>query len=76
MTFWVYAIDWRSMAIEIIAECKSERAAKVAMQLHIDEMTDAERADMVEFKTVATTTVSAEMLAAVEQFKRVNGRAA
>lgn len=75
MKFWVYAIDWRSAAIEIIAEATTKEQAKAAHSAHLAAMTGEQIVDAVQFKTFAITPVSADMEAAVEQFKRLNGRA-
>lgn len=76
MKFWVYAIDWRSMAIEIISEHGSEREAEIAHAKYMAIMPKAELDDFVAFKTLNTTPVSNDMRAAVEQFKRLNGKVA
>ena len=74
MKFWVYSIDWRSMAIEIIAEATTEHAADIEHARHIASLTKSQLMEMAEFKTIAKTAVSPQMSAAVEQFKRLNGR--
>lgn len=76
MKFWVYAIDWRSMAIEIIAECASERKAIAAQEQYVAGLTKSQLMEMVSFKTIARTPASDDMQAAVEQFKRLSGRVA
>lgn len=74
MKFWVYVIDWRAMSIDTVAECSSDRHAVVAQQKYVDSLTGEELVDLIQFKTIAATPVSAEMEAAVAQFSRLNGR--
>lgn len=76
MKFWVYAIDWRSMAIEIIGEYGTGEQAEIAKARYMMIMPKAELDDFVAFKTLNVTPVSNEMRAAVEQFKRLNGNVA
>ncbi len=75
MKFWVYSIDWRSMAVMVVAECKNEREADIAHAKHIAEMSPEQLVDMAQFKTIATTAVSPEMVSDGEQFNRLGGRA-
>lgn len=74
MKIWVYIIDWRSLAIDVIAECKSEHDAELAHKRYRESLTDDQLIDVTQFKTIAATPVSPEMEAAVQQFKRLNGR--
>ena len=74
MKFWVYAIDWRSMAIEIIAERDSERKAQGTLAKYLSDRTPEELQVMTAYKTLGTTPATPEMIATVEQFKRVAGR--
>lgn len=74
MKIWVYIIDWRSLSIDVIAECNSEHQADLSHQKYRESLTDEQLVDTVQFKTIAATPVSPEMEAAVQQFKRLNGR--
>lgn len=74
MTIWVYQIDWRSMAIEVLYECKNTADAERLHGQYLKGLTDEQLVDMTQFKTIGATAVSLEMQNAVEQFKRVNGR--
>ena len=76
MKFWVYAIDWRTMAIEIIREHGTKSEAEIAEAKYMAIMPKAELDDFVAFKTLNTTTVSNEMQVAVEEFKRLKGMVA
>ena len=74
MKIWVYQIDWRSMAIEVLFECKNTAEAERLHGQYLKGLTDEQLVDMTQFKTIGTTAVSAEMQSAAQQFKRVNGR--
>lgn len=76
MKFWVYAIDWRSMAIEIIEEHSSDSRAQKFAGGYIASLPVAERDDFVAFKSLGVTPVSNDIEAAVQQFKRLNGKVA
>lgn len=76
MKFWFYAIDWRSMAIEVLGEFTNEHQADRAHLKHVADMPPAELDAMARYKTLAVCPVSEEMLAAREQFRRLNGRVA
>lgn len=76
MKFWLYQIDWRSLAVEVIAECKNNAEAIAKHEHHIASLSRDQLLDHINYKTVATTPVSAEMEACREQFLRVNGRVA
>lgn len=76
MKFWVYAIDWRSMAIEILAERPNGLLANAVAAGYIGELPVAERDDFVAFKTIGITPVTPDIEAAVQQFKRLNGKVA
>jgi hypothetical protein len=76
MKFWVYAIDWRSMAIEIIEEHNNESGAQKFADGYVAGLPVAERDDFVAFKTIGITPVTPDIEAAVQQFKRLNGRVA
>lgn len=74
MKFWIYCIDWKSLAVEVIARCNSEREADAAYDAHIAQMTNEQRLEMVHFRTLAKTTASPEMEEALQQFLRIGGR--
>lgn len=74
MRFWVYSIDWRSLAVNVIAECTSEHAAEAAHAAYVDSLTGDALLDMIEYRTIAITPTSPQMEFAREQFRRVNGR--
>jgi len=76
MKFWIYAIDWRSMAIEILGERTSSALASQLAGGYVASLPVAERDDFVAFKTVGITPITPDIEAAVEQFKRLNGRVA
>ena len=76
MKFWLYQIDWRSLAVEVLAECNTEREAIAKHEHHIASLSKEQLLETVNYKTVARTPVSAEMEASREQFLRVNGRVA
>jgi len=76
MKLWVYAIDWRSMAIEIIAERPNVSLANAVADGYVASLPVAERDDFVAFKTIGVTPVTPDIEAAVQQFKRLNGKVA
>jgi hypothetical protein len=76
MKFWLYAIDWRSMAIEILGEYASDIRAQAEAKEYLKELPDEHREDFLIYKTIGVTPVSPEMQSAVDQFKRFNGRVA
>lgn len=76
MKFWFYAIDWRSMAIEILGEYPNDKQAQKAVDEYPGALSVCEREDFVAYKTLGVTPVSSEMQNAVDQFKRFNGRVA
>lgn len=76
MKFWVYAIDWRSMAIEILGEYPNYKQATKATEQFTEGLTPDQLVDCVAYKTIGVTPVSPEMQSAVDQFKRFNGRVA
>jgi hypothetical protein len=76
MKFWVYAIDWRSMAIEILAERPNVSLANAVAAGYVASLPVAERDDFAAFKTVGVTPITPDIEAAVQQFKRLNGRVA
>lgn len=74
MRFWVYSIDWRSLAVNILAECASEQAGEAWITQYIESRTDEQRLDIAEYSTLGITPASPQMQFAVEQFSRLNGR--
>jgi len=76
MKFWIYAIDWRSMAIEILGERTSSALASSFAAGYVESLPVAERDDFVAFKTIGVTPVTPDIEAAVQQFKRLNGKVA
>lgn len=73
MKFWVYAIDWRSMAIEILAERPNVSLANAVAEGYIASLPVAERDDFVTFKTIGVTPVTPEIQAVAQQCHRLNG---
>lgn len=71
MKFWVYAIDWRTAAVEILAERASESLANDFAAGYIVSLPVAERDDFVAFKTIGITPITQEIEAAVEDSKRL-----
>lgn len=71
MKFWVYSIDWRYAAVEILAERTSESLANEFAAGYIASLPVAERDDFVTFKTLGVTPITPEIEAAVEDFKRL-----
>jgi hypothetical protein len=76
MKFWLFAIDWRSMAIEILGEYSTEKKAQAAKVEHMEELPPALLDELVKYKTLDVTPASPEMCESVLQFKRFNGRVA
>lgn len=66
MKFWVYTIDWRSRAVNIIGEVTNEAAANKL----IEERKDQDG----KFFTSAWTPVSPEMDNSAQQFRRLGGK--
>lgn len=71
MKFWVYSIDWRTAAVEILAERTSESLANEFSAGYIASLPVAERDDFVTFKTIGITPITPVIEAAVEDFKRL-----
>jgi hypothetical protein len=76
MKFWVYAIDWRSMAIEILGEYATDKMAHAAKVQYMEELPPTMLDELVKYKTLDFTPASPEMCESVLQFKRFNGRVA
>ena len=72
MKFWVYAIDWRSMAIEILAERPNVSLANAVAEGYIASLPVAERDDFVTFKTIGVTPVTPEIRAIAQQCHRIS----
>ena len=71
MKFWVYSIDWRTAAVEILAEMASESLANEFAAGYIASLPVAERDDFVTFSTIGITPITPVIEAAVEDFKRL-----
>lgn len=70
---WVYTIDWRSRAVEVVAELPPGEVdvfiAGFVSSLPKDRLEDFNR-----YCTLGTTVVGDDLLATAEQWKRHNGK--
>lgn len=70
MTLWIYLIDWRTMAVTILAQVDSEAAAEQVKDNYMINMKPDALAEFAKFKTIGITLVSQEMDLAVAPFRR------
>jgi hypothetical protein len=61
MKIWVYSIDWRTRAVNILAEVVNEAEANKKIASFMLSMSDEDRVEFVRFHTLASTAVSREM---------------
>lgn len=76
MKFWVYAIDWRSMAIEILAERPNASLANAIADGYVASLPVAEHDDFVAYKTIGVTPVTPDIEAVAHQCHRLDGKVA
>ena len=74
MKFWVYAIDWRSLVVELLYICKTEQAANRFKSGYIGNLPVAERDDFVACKSLGITPVTPDIEKAVDEFEKLNGK--
>lgn len=73
--FWVFTINWRSRAVEVVAEiCGSEDEAEEFCHSFMLALPADRREDFVKYCTIGVTPVSLDLLATAEQWKRRDGR--
>jgi hypothetical protein len=70
MKFWVYTIDWRTRAVNIIAEVVNEAEANKQIAKFLVELSAEDREEFLRFHTITSTTVSHEMKEAALRFCR------
>jgi hypothetical protein len=75
MNFWVYKIDWRSRAVEIIGYAVNTTKADELITAYFKAIPQTQLDEFQAYHTVDYTPVSPQMNMANEQFNRLGGKA-
>ena len=75
MNFWVYKIDWRSRAVEIIGYAVNTKKADELITAYYAAIAKEQLDEFQAYHTIAYTPVSPQMTLANEQFHRLGGKA-
>jgi hypothetical protein len=75
MMFWVYKIDWRSRAVEIVGYAINAAKADEMISVYFDSIPKDQLDEFQAYHTLAYTPASPQMDLANEQFNRLGGKA-
>lgn len=67
--YWLYVIDWRTRAVDIIAECRTLPECMHAKRLHSQGLSKVELSDFAAYKSYGTAAVTDPMLVANQPFR-------